>query len=87
VGGRQAATLLHKAAWWAGGSFLFLCFVLSIIGSRGTAPRSLVEQEMRRTQSQEAPAPLAPLPLEQTAPAQQPSGSAKTPATPAQPPR
>lgn len=76
VGGRQAATLLHKASWWAGGSFLFLCFLLSIVGSRSSAPRSITEQELRRTQSQQAPAPLAPLPLEQapaspsTAPAQ-----------------
>ena len=85
VGGRQAATLLHKAAWWAGGSFLFLCFLMALIGSRGSAPRSLVEQEMRRQQGQAAPAPLAPLPLEQTpAPdAQQPAGSTKQPAQPA----
>ena len=85
VGGRQAATLLHKAAWWAGGSFLFLCFLLALIGSRGSSPRSLVEQQLRQEQGQAAPAPLAPLPIEQTpAPAtQQPSGATKQPAQPA----
>jgi len=87
VGGRQAATILHKAAWWAGGTFLALCFMLQIIGSRGTAPQSLTEEELRRQQTQETqPPPLnqAPLPLEAPgaaapapAPATPPAGSKK----------
>lgn len=64
VGGRQAATLLHKAAWWSGGIFLFLCFVLSLSASRAGAPRSLVEEQLRQQQQQQAPPPVgAPLPL------------------------
>src|SRR5437868_4597491 len=39
VGGRQAATILHKASWWAGGVFLALCFLLGLMGG-GAAPRS-----------------------------------------------
>ena len=37
VGGRQAATLLHKTAWWCGGLFLFLCFVLQLMSNSGAA--------------------------------------------------
>ena len=87
VGGRQAATILHKASWWAGGGFLAICFILQLIGSRGSAPRSLTEDELRRQQSQQgAPAPLQPLPLQQQAPAaapapaSPPAGSTKQPA-------
>jgi preprotein translocase subunit SecG len=81
VGGRQAATILHKASWYAGGAFLFLCFVLSLMSSRTAQPRSLVEEELRRQQSQEAPARLAPLPLNNAAPAT--GEQAPAPATPA----
>jgi preprotein translocase subunit SecG len=88
VGGRQAATILHKASWWGGGTFLALCFILQLIGSRGTAPRSLTEDELRRQQQQQAaPAPLQSLPLEQ-APAPvtvPPSGSSNQPGTAKQP--
>jgi preprotein translocase subunit SecG len=67
VGGRQAATLLTKATWWSGGIFLFLCFLLSLASARAGAPRSLVEEQLRRQQLQEAPAPLplneAPAPV------------------------
>ncbi len=80
VGGRQAATWLTKTAWWSGGIFLFLCFVLSLASSRTGAPRSLVEEQLRQQQLQEAPAPLQPLPLNQTTPAPAPS-----PATPGAP--
>lgn len=89
VGGRQAATILHKAAWWCGGLFLFFCFLLQLAGSRSAAPRSLTADELRR-QQQEAPAPAplqqAPLPLEPgaqpapaTAPLPAPAGSTKRP--------
>jgi len=82
VGGRQAATILHKAAWWAGGLFLFFCFLLQLAGSRSAAPRSLTAEELRRQQQQQAPAPTplqqAPLPLE---PGAQPAPAAPAPAT------
>jgi preprotein translocase subunit SecG len=82
VGNRQAATLLTKASWWGGGIFLALCFILSMISSRSSQPRSVFQQPQ---QTQEAPAPLAPLPLQNAAPSQTPAqappvGTSKTPA-------
>ncbi len=82
VGNRQAATLLTKASWWGGGLFLALCFILSILSSRSAQPRSILAQP---SQQEAAPAPLAPLPLENAAPSQAPAqtpplGSSKAPA-------
>ena len=94
VGGRRAATLLHRLAWWGGGLFLSFCFVLQLIGSRGSAPQSLVEQELRRQQQQQqaAPPPLiqsAPqVPLQETpgaAPATAPATQGQQKAQPTQP--
>ena len=51
-------TFLHSATRWLGGAFLVICFVLSLLTVRGTAPRSLIESEMQ-TQQQAAP-PDAP---------------------------
>jgi len=85
VGNRQAATLLTKASWWGGGIFLALCFVLSILSSRSSQPRSVFQQPQA---AEQAPAPLAPLPLENATPSQTPQasppiGTQKTPARPA----
>lgn len=65
VGGRQAATLLTKASWWTGGLFLGLCFILSLLSTRSAAPRSVLQGQF---QQEEAPAPIAPLPLQNAAP-------------------
>jgi preprotein translocase subunit SecG len=65
VGGRQAATLLTRASWWTGGIFLGLCFILSLLSARSAQPRSVLQGQFQ----QEAPAPLAPLPLQNAAPA------------------
>ena len=54
MGSRQTVTFLHTATKWLGGAFLVICFVLSILTVRGTAPRSLIESEM---QGQGQPAP------------------------------
>jgi preprotein translocase subunit SecG len=92
VGGRQATTILTKASWWAGGSFLAICFVLQLV-SHKSGPQSLTQEELRRQAQQQAPSPVqqaAPLPL-QSAPASQsaapipgaakaPSGTTKRPA-------
>lgn len=91
VGSRQATTILHKASWWGGGLFLFLSFLMGLVSSRASRPRSILEDQFR--QQQEAPAPLQPLPLN-TAPspgqggqnAAPPAGNAQ-PATPAPPAR
>ena len=81
IGTRQAGNLLTRISWWGGGAFLFLAFILQILSTRATAPRSILEEGL-------APAPAAPaqqggtgaapaLPLEQA-----PAGGA-APATPA----
>ena len=54
MGSRQTATFLHTATKWLGGAFLVICFALSLLTVRGTAPRSLIESEM---QSQQPAAP------------------------------
>ncbi|HYO48162.1 MAG TPA: preprotein translocase subunit SecG [Gemmatimonadota bacterium] len=58
MGSRQTATFLHSATKWLGGAFLVICFVLSLLTVRGSAPRSLIESEMQG-QRQVAP-PDAP---------------------------
>jgi preprotein translocase subunit SecG len=54
MGSRQTATFLHTATKWLGGAFLVICFAISLLTVRGTAPRSLIESEM---QSQQPAAP------------------------------
>jgi len=63
MGSRQTATFLHNATKWLGGAFLVICFVISILTVRGSAPRGLIESEL---QSQPAPAgqPAAGTPSE-----------------------
>jgi preprotein translocase subunit SecG len=55
MGSRQTATFLHTATKWLGGAFLVICFVLSLLTVRGSAPRSLIESELQG-QRQAAPA-------------------------------
>jgi preprotein translocase subunit SecG len=88
VGGRQAATILHKASWWAGGTFLAICFVLQLASSRGSTPQSLTQEELRRQTQREAPTPVreAPLPLQGGTPAPTPGQSA-APGSTKRPPR
>ena len=50
MGSRQTATFLHTATKWLGGAFLVICFALSLLTVRGTAPRSLIESEMQGQQ-------------------------------------
>ncbi|MEQ1691585.1 MAG: preprotein translocase subunit SecG [Gemmatimonas sp.] len=44
MGTRQAGNLLTKASWWCGGIFLGLAFVLQLMSSRGTAPKSVLDK-------------------------------------------
>ena len=75
IGIRQAGNLLTKASWWSGGVFLFLCFVLQIMSTHTTAPRSVLEKGLATPQQQAAPPTSAPaVPLE-------PAPSANAPAT------
>src|SRR3990172_2016743 len=76
LGGRQAVTILTKLSWWCGGIFLGLSLLLAGFGTRGSAPRSVLEQQAP------APAPAAPPPLQEQPPPPPPAGPAP-PGTPA----
>jgi preprotein translocase subunit SecG len=58
IGGRQAATLLTKATWTAGGTFMTLALLLSIVSSRQQAPESILRDTF--TPQTTAPAPVLP---------------------------
>lgn len=85
MGSRQTATFLHNATRWLGGAFLVVCFAISLMTVRGTAPRSLIESEMQDqapSPTEEQPATGAPADLqsvleEEPAP---PAGPAAPPA-------
>ena len=76
IGIRQAGNLLTKASWWGGGIFLALCFVLQLMSTHTSAPRSVLEKGLGSQPQNAAPTPTsAPaVPLE-------PAPSANTPAT------
>ena len=80
IGIRQAGNLLTKASWWSGGIFLFLCFILQLMSTHTSAPRSVLEKGLATPQQQAAPPPTsAPaVPLE---PAPSPNTPATTPNT------
>jgi preprotein translocase subunit SecG len=58
LAGRQATTVLTRATWTAGGIFMGLALVLSILSSRAQQPRSILLDDLRQT----APAPEPILP-------------------------
>ena len=61
LAGRQATTMLTRASWTCGFSFMVLALVLSILSSRAQQPASILQQDF---QSQPAPAPTtAPAPV------------------------
>ena len=74
IGTRQAGNLLTKASWWCGGVFLGLAFILQIMSSRGSAPKSVLDKLAAPAAApSSAPAsgaaPAAPLPQQPAAPA------------------
>jgi preprotein translocase subunit SecG len=79
LGTRQAGNLLTKISWWTGGIFLALSFLLTLTGSRRSAPRSILDQTFSQPPAPTAPAthpntnvlPITPAPA---------GGDAKTPA-------
>jgi preprotein translocase subunit SecG len=79
LGVRQAGNFLTATSWWAGGVFLALAFVLSMMSTRNRLPESVLDQPL-----QTAPAPVtsapAPLPLE-AAPTTTTTPSTGAPAT------
>src|SRR6266550_570518 len=66
MGARQAGNLLTKASWTCGGLFLGLSFLLALASTRGSAPKSVLDQT------------FAPTPV--TAPAATPAPGGANPA-------
>ena len=85
IGIRQAGNLLTRISWWGGGVFLGLCFILQIMSTHTSAPRSVLEKGLTTQPKNVAPAPTsAPaVPLEPAPTATAPAGTktAKPPAT------
>ena len=59
IGTRQAGNVLTKIAWWAGGLFLGIAFVLQLMSTRGRTPTSILDQGLAPAT---APAPVTPPP-------------------------
>ncbi len=58
LGGRQATTVLTRATWIAGGTFMGLALILSIMSSRAQQPQSILLDDLQQT----APVPEPILP-------------------------
>jgi preprotein translocase subunit SecG len=90
IGIRQAGNILTKISWWGGGIFLGLCFILQIMSTHTSAPRSVLEKGLGGQPQNVAPpptsAPAVPLEAAPTAPA--PTAAQKgAPATGTQKPK
>lgn len=92
LGTRQAGNLLTKASWYGGAIFLALAFVLSLLGTRQRAPKSVLDQAFTTppapagapaTPNANSPIPLTPAP---NANATAPSAPATTTPAPAKKP-
>jgi len=87
IGIRQAGNLLTTISWWGGGIFLGLSFILQIMSTHTSAPRSVLEKGLGTQPVNVAPAPTsAPaVPLEPapgaTTPTTQSTPATKPPAT------
>jgi preprotein translocase subunit SecG len=91
IGIRQAGNLLTTISWWGGGIFLGLSFVLQIMSTHTSAPRSVLEKGLGTQPVNVAPAPtsapavpLEPAPTATSPAATTPQGTqAKKPPSPA----
>jgi preprotein translocase subunit SecG len=85
IGIRQAGNLLTTISWWGGGIFLGLSFILQIMSTHTSAPRSVLEKGLGSQPVNVTPAPTsAPaVPLEPAPTTASPSKTApqNTPAT------
>jgi preprotein translocase subunit SecG len=87
LGTRQAGNLLTKASWYGGGIFLALSFILSLLGTRQRAPKSVLDQAFT-TPPAPVTAPVTPnansaIPLTPVTPS---TGTATTTPAPAKKP-
>src|ERR1700730_4409465 len=82
IGIRQAGNILTKISWWGGGMFLGLCFILQIMSTHTSAPRSVLEKGLGAQPQNVAPPPTsAPaVPLEAAPTTAAPTGTQKPPA-------
>src|SRR6201746_1036235 len=55
IGIRQAGNLLTKISWWGGGVFLGLSFVLQLMSTHSSAPRSVLEKGLGTQPANVAP--------------------------------
>jgi len=78
MGVRQAGNFLTATSWWAGGIFLALAFVLSMMSTRNRLPESVLDQPLQTTPAPVAGAPALPL---ETAPTTTTTPSTGAPAT------
>ena len=78
IGIRQAGNLLTTVSWWGGGIFLGLAFVLQLMSTHTSAPRSVLEKGLGTQPTNVAPAPTsAPaVPLEPAPAATSPTTTA-----------
>jgi preprotein translocase subunit SecG len=81
IGIRQAGNLLTTASWWGGGIFLGLCFILQILSTHTSAPRSVLEKGLGARPANVAPPPTtAPaVPLEPAPTTTAPQGATTKP--------
>jgi preprotein translocase subunit SecG len=66
IGTRQAGNVLTKIAWWTGGLFLGIAFLLQLMSTRGRTPTSILDQGLGRTTAPPpvtAPPPQTAVPL------------------------
>jgi preprotein translocase subunit SecG len=84
IGIRQAGNLLTTASWWGGGIFLGLCFILQIMSTHTSAPRSVLEKGLGAQPANVAPpptsAPAVPLEAAPTTTSPTGTGAQQTPA-------
>jgi preprotein translocase subunit SecG len=85
IGIRQAGNLLTTASWWGGGIFLGLCFILQIMSTHTSAPRSVLEKGLGTQPANVAPpptsAPAVPLEPAPTTTSPAATGAQQSPAT------
>jgi len=80
IGIRQAGNLLTTASWWSGGIFLGLCFILQLMSTHTSAPKSVLEKGLGTQPANVAPPPTsAPaVPLEPAPTTAAPTGTQTT---------
>lgn len=85
IGIRQAGNLLTTISWWGGGIFLGLCFILQIMSTHTSVPRSVLDRALGTQPLNVAPpptsAPAVPLEPAPTTASPAPAAGRGAPAT------